>query len=101
MKIGLFPRFPGHARTLPGALELCLAPNPPEKELNESVRQLFEEGGEIMQTIAEKWKREGKREGIKEGKLETAKQMLLDDISIEKIIKYTGLSEKEVKALMN
>jgi predicted transposase/invertase (TIGR01784 family) len=93
----------------------------PEKELNESVSQLFEEGGNIMQTIAEKWKREGKRdgiregiregkregkkegmkEGIKEGKIETAKQMLLDDISIEKIIKYTGLSEKEVKALMN
>ncbi len=47
------------------------------------------------------WERSAKKEGIKEGKLETAKRMLLDDISIEKVIKYTGLTEKEVKALMN
>ena len=50
-------------------------------------------------------KREGKKEGKKEGKIEgkreTAKRMLLDNISIEKVIKYTGLSEEEIKALMN
>jgi predicted transposase/invertase (TIGR01784 family) len=46
-------------------------------------------------------KKEGIKEGIKEGKLETAKRMLLDDISLEKVVKYTGLTEKEVKALMN
>jgi len=27
--------------------------------------------------------------------------MLMDDISIDMVIKYTGLTEKEVKALMN
>ena len=43
----------------------------------------------------------GEKKGKKEGKKETAKQMLLDNIPIEKVIKYTGLTEKEVKALMN
>ena len=85
------------------------ARNLPEKELNESVTQLFEKGGELMQTIASKWKREGKREGIREGKREgiregireTAKRMLLNDFSVEQVITATGLTEKEVKALIN
>jgi len=46
-------------------------------------------------------KREGKMEGIVEGKRETARQMLNDGVTIEKIVKYTGLTEKEVKALMH
>jgi len=50
-------------------------------------------------------KREGKMEGIvegkREGKRETARQMLNDGVAIEKIVKYTGLTEKEVKALMH
>jgi len=46
-------------------------------------------------------KREGKIEGKKEGKKETARQMLLDNIPVEKVVKYTGLTEKEVKALMH
>ena len=47
------------------------------------------------------WERLGEKKGKKEEKLETAKRMLLDNISIEKVIKYTGLTEKEVKALIN
>jgi len=47
------------------------------------------------------WERSAKREGKKEEKLETAKRMLMDNFSIEKVIKYTGLTEKEVKELMN
>jgi predicted transposase/invertase (TIGR01784 family) len=62
-----------------------------------------------MQTIASKWKREGKREGIREGKREgiregireTAKRMLLNDFSVEQVITATGLTQKEVKALIN
>ena len=73
----------------------------PENELNESVTKLFEEGGDIMQTIAEKWKKEGKKEGKKEERLETAKRMLLNNFSVEQVIKITGLTEKEVKALMS
>jgi len=44
---------------------------------------------------------EGKKEGIEQKAKETAKQMLLDNIPIEKVVKYTGLTEKEVKALMH
>ena len=54
-----------------------------------------------MQTIASKWKKEGKKEGKREGKKETAMIMLEDGVPIEKISKYTGLTEKEIKALMS
>ncbi len=51
------------------------------------------------------WKKAGKREGIREGNkekaLETAKKMLEDNFLIESIVKYTGLSESEIKRLMN
>jgi hypothetical protein len=43
----------------------------------------------------------GEKRGKKEGKKETAKQMLLDNIPIEKVVKYTGLTEKEVRSLMH
>ena len=45
--------------------------------------------------------KEGMKEGMKEGKLETVRRMLSDDVPIETIIKYTGLTEKEIKALMH
>ena len=66
-------------------------------QLNQMLEESKIEGGDLMQTLAQQLKREGKKEGIKE----TAKRMLLDNISIEKVIKYTGLTEKEVKALIN
>lgn len=46
-------------------------------------------------------KKEGKKEGKKEEKIEAARRMLNDGITIEKIAKYTGLTEKEVKTLMH
>jgi predicted transposase/invertase (TIGR01784 family) len=67
----------------------------------EQLKKMLDEskidGGDVMQTIAQELKKEGK----KEEKFETARRMLLDNFSIEKVIKYTGLTEKEVKALMN
>ena len=63
--------------------------------------KLREEGIKIgeknMQTLAQRLKREGKREE----KIETAKRMLLNNFSVEQVITITGLTEKEVKALMN
>ena len=38
-------------------------------------------------------------EGKLEGKLETAKEMLLDKLSIEKISKYTGITIEEIEEL--
>lgn len=54
-------------------------------------------GGEIMETLAQQLKKEGKKEALKE----TAKRMLLNDFSLEQVITATGLTEKEVKELMN
>ena len=41
----------------------------------------------------------GKAEGIIEVKLETAKIMKSEGESIEKIVKYTGLTEEEIETL--
>ncbi len=41
----------------------------------------------------------GKIEGKKEGKMETARKMLDDDLPIETISKYTGLSTNEIEKL--
>ena len=41
---------------------------------------------------------EGEIVGIERGKLEIAKQMLLDGESMEKIIKFTKLSKEQIKA---
>jgi predicted transposase/invertase (TIGR01784 family) len=63
------------------------------------------EGGEIMETLGQRLRDEGEKKGLKEGvkkaKLEIAKRMLEDGFSIESIVKYTGLTEDEVKALMS
>jgi predicted transposase/invertase (TIGR01784 family) len=85
-----------------------------EKELKETVTLVFEErGGDIMATIAEKWieegvkigvekgEQKGEKKGIKKEKLETARRMINDDFPIETIIKYTELTEEEIKGLMN
>ena len=42
---------------------------------------------------------EGRTEGRKSGIKETAKNMLKDKLNIESIMKYTGLSKKEIEAL--
>jgi predicted transposase YdaD len=47
------------------------------------------------------WERIAKREGKKERIKEKAKRMLLNNFSVEQVITATGLTEKEVKALMN
>jgi predicted transposase/invertase (TIGR01784 family) len=54
-----------------------------------------------MKTLAQQFIRQGKKEGKKEEKRETARLMLMDDCSIEMVMKYTGLSEEEIKSLMN
>ena len=88
-----------------------------QKEVQEMLEKVTIEGGDFMPTLAQRLRDEGRQEGrtegikegrtegitegIKEGKLETARRMLHDDFPIDSIIKYTGLTEKEIKALMN
>ena len=42
---------------------------------------------------------EGEKKGEKKGKIESAKQMLKDGLSIDKINQYTGLSPEEIEKL--
>jgi predicted transposase/invertase (TIGR01784 family) len=69
----------------------------PLEQLGKTLEECKIEGGDMMQTLARQLKKEGK----KEEKIETAKRMLLNDFSMEQVITVTGLTEKEVKALMN
>jgi predicted transposase/invertase (TIGR01784 family) len=62
------------------------------------IEQALMDGEKIgMEKGMERGMKEGKQEGIKEGKIEMGKAMLKDDEPIEKIIRYTGLSEEEIK----
>lgn len=55
----------------------------------------------------EKGREEGRKEGQEEareksreeGKIEVAKQMLADNVPVETVVKYTGLTEEQVRAL--
>ena len=47
----------------------------------------------------EEGKKEGIKEGIKEGKLDDARKMKADGLSVELISKYTGLTPEEIEGL--
>lgn len=53
----------------------------------------------IQNTAFEKGELKGHREGKLQGKIEIAKEMIKDNEAVEKIMKYTGLSEYEIKQL--
>jgi predicted transposase/invertase (TIGR01784 family) len=73
------------------------------KQLDKMLEKSKIDGGEIMQTLADRLRSEGikigEERGKKRGKVETAKRMLIDGVSIENIVKYTGLKEKEIEKL--
>ncbi|ERK18408.1 Mobile element protein [Pantoea sp. AS-PWVM4] len=58
-------------------------------------------------TIEQQWRQEshqqglqkGLQEGVQEGKLQVAQRMLRDNIDVKTIMKFTGLSEKELQQL--
>jgi len=58
-----------------------------------------------MPTLAERLREEGRNEGKEkwmnegknEGKLEAARRLLREDFTIEQIVKFTGLSEEQLK----
>ena len=57
----------------------------------------------VINTLKNEAIKEGKLEGIKEGieknTLETAKKMLDDNLSIDMVSKYTGLTKEEINSL--
>jgi predicted transposase YdaD len=62
--------------------------NLPVEELNETVTQLFEEGGDLMATIAEKW--------IEQGIEKVVKNSLEAGLPVKTIERITGLPVEEI-----
>lgn len=73
----------------------------PLEQLKKTLEECKIEGGDIMPSLAQRLIEQGIEQGTAKKAKETARQMLNDDIPIERIIKYTGLTEKEIKELLN
>jgi len=63
--------------------------------LAQQFREEFRE--EFIETLGPELKKEGK----KEEQIEIARRMLLNDFSVEQVIISTGLTEEEIKTLIN
>jgi predicted transposase/invertase (TIGR01784 family) len=63
------------------------------------------QGGDIMPTLAQRLRDEGKekwmKEGKLEGKIETAKELLKNGVDINMIAKATGFSREEIEKLVD
>ena len=66
------------------------------EDINDEINNLLEEKTMFAQAM-ERLKQDVKLEG----KIETAKKMIEDNFSIESIIRYTGLSEDEIRKLLH
>ncbi|MDC9583208.1 Rpn family recombination-promoting nuclease/putative transposase [Xenorhabdus sp. PR6a] len=66
--------------------------------IHQMANQLPEDKNMVM-TIAEALKQVGREEGREEGKLETARAFLQNGVSVDIIIRSTGLSREQIEAL--
>ena len=71
------------------------------KDLYETEEQQIRNFGQRFLEEREEGKLEGLHEGLQNGKLEIARNMLSGNIEPETIKKFTGLSLKEIQALKN
>jgi len=60
-------------------------------DMHEAVKNVSPKGGELLMTIAEKLRNEGREE--------VALQMLLENEPVERIVRYTGLSKDRIEEL--
>jgi predicted transposase/invertase (TIGR01784 family) len=61
--------------------------------------KISKEGGRLAMTTAMKLQEEGIKKGIKEGKMEDAKNMIKKGYSIEEICEITGLEREKIEKL--
>jgi len=64
-------------------------------DVHSAVKEASPKGGEMLMTIAEKLRNEGKEEG----KEKVALQMLFENEPVEKITRYTGLTKDRIEEL--
>ncbi|GIM20361.1 hypothetical protein KHM19_28560 [Leptospira borgpetersenii] len=57
----------------------------------------LEQYEELTMTTAERLISEGIQQGIEQGKIETARNMLSEDIQLEAVLRITGLSKQDLK----
>ncbi len=77
---------------------LIRIPDDLNKQLTKKISKLEEE---YKMPYVTSWEKIAKKEGEEKKAKDTAKRMLEDGVSIENIAKYTGLTEKEIKSLLN
>jgi predicted transposase/invertase (TIGR01784 family) len=58
-------------------------------------------GGEIMQTLAQQLREEGRKEGIQEEKLNTARELVKNGVDINIISRATGFSLEQIEKLVS
>lgn len=68
-------------------------------DVHSAVKKASPKGGEMLMTIAEKLRNEGREIGKEEGKEKVALQMLLENEPVEKITRYTGLTKDRIEEL--
>ena len=67
-----------------------------KQEMVKIAKQISIEGGELVMSVAEQLRQEGKQEGIQEGIKRTAKIMIVEGAPTDRIKTYTGLTEEEI-----
>jgi predicted transposase/invertase (TIGR01784 family) len=67
------------------------------------IETTYPEGSEVVMTLAEIFREEGKEEGIevgaKQGKIEVAKNAIREGMEPDLVAKLTGLSKKEIEKI--
>ncbi len=69
------------------------------KELNESVERIIKNGGDIMPTLADRLRQEGRQEGIQENAENIVINSLKEGLPINTIVNITGLPLERIKQL--
>ncbi len=70
-----------------------------DRDKYESSLKIYRDLKGVIDTAFDEGKAEGKAEGKMAGKIETAKMMKAEGEPVEKIVRYTGLSEGEISKL--
>jgi predicted transposase/invertase (TIGR01784 family) len=72
-------------------------------KINEMLGKSKIDGGNIMETLAQQLRNEGRKigieEGMKEGKLDTARELIKRGVDIDIIAEATGFSREELEEL--
>ena len=68
-------------------------------DMHDAVKNVSPKGGEMLMTIAEKLRNEGREIGKQESTVKVALQMLFENEPVEKITRYTGLTKDRIEEL--